>query len=250
MWPKHNADQLISKILKRGFDGNSWRLLRLGSGGLDLHTQCHMATKSSYAPVGSVQEDRREPEDVQRSANNPGKSGGDWWWAEILCAVLGTALIIALCIVLNRYDGKPSPTFGTAFGSALTLNTIIAILGAAAKAALLYPVAECVGQLKWIWFSRKHRPLNDLAIFDRASRGIWGGLEVIWATRMTNIASLSALLMVLGFAFDPFTQQLVSYQVSRRPSDTPRAAVSTATGWILDDSGKANTWIVSGPGTT
>lgn len=207
-----------------------------------------MTTKSSYAPVESVREDHGESAGSQHHRTETGILHGDWWWAEILCAVIGTVLIIALCLVLNRYDGKPSPTFGEAFGSALTINTIVAILGTAAKAALLYPVAECVGQLKWIWFSKKHRSLNDMATFDQASRGIWGGLELLWTTKLTSIASLGAVLMVLGIAFDPFTQQLLSFQIQNQAVDTSRATIGVATGWVGDDSGQQNTWIISGSG--
>lgn len=113
-----------------------------------------MLPKSSYTPVESVREDQSESQKAWRSTPKSGNGlwNVDWWWAELLCALLGTALVVALCIVLNRYDGAPSPPCGSAFGSALTLNTIVAILGTSARVALLYLKAECIGQLKWIWF--------------------------------------------------------------------------------------------------
>jgi len=124
---------------------------------------------------------------------------------------MGILYIAALVIILRTYDGQPSPRFGTAFGSALTLNTVTSILSAAAKAALLYPVAQCMGQLKWIWFSKGRRALDDMSVFDRASRGISGGFELMWRTRVGTVAVLGSLLMIYGIAIDPLSQQLVQY---------------------------------------
>jgi hypothetical protein len=109
----------------------------------------------------------------------------DNWHLEIVCVVFGSVLVVALYLVLQIYDRKPAPQFGSAFGSSLTLNTIVAIIAAAAKLLLLFPVAECIGQLRWIWFSHDYRQLNDFATFDRAARGsIWSGFELLRTTRM------------------------------------------------------------------
>lgn len=107
------------------------------------------------------------------------------WLLEIASTILGIALIVALVVFLKEYDGKPSPQFGDFLGTALTLNTVVAILSATSKASLLWPVAECMSQLKWLWFAGdRARPLVDLATFDVASRSTWGGFELIWRTRL------------------------------------------------------------------
>lgn len=207
-----------------------------------------MAPKSSYTPIERVREQVTELDRPQCDASDKAAiRRSDWWWAELLCAAFGAVLVIALCIVLKNYDGGPSPTFGKAFGSSLTLNTIIAILGTAAKVALLYPVAECVGQLKWIWFSQQHRALRDMATFDRASRGIWGGFELLWATRLTSIAPLGGLVLLFAVAFDPITQQLISYKVVGVPELSSQATVSVATGWINKDTSE---WTIGDPSNT
>lgn len=121
----------------------------------------------------------------QRNCTSAFKTTDDNWLIEIICVAVGAVLIVALYLVLQAYDGKPAPKFGPAFGSSLTLNTIVAIIAAAAKIALLYPVAECLGQLRWIWFARDKRQLNDFATFDRAVRGsMWSGFELMWTTKM------------------------------------------------------------------
>jgi hypothetical protein len=115
----------------------------------------------------------------------------DNWLVEIICVLAGSACLAALCLVLQRYDGKATPHFGSAFGSSLTLNTLVAIIAVAAKFLLLFPVAECVGQLRWIWFSHGYRPLGAFDTWDFAAWGsVWSGLELIWTTKMRSLASL------------------------------------------------------------
>ena len=153
------------------------------------------AKKSSYLPVGSVKEDEEAEDTSQKPTRRPGRHAraksrllkhlsDDCWLVEISCAALGAIFIVALCLVLRAYDGRPAPHFGSAFGSALTLNTIVAIIAAAAKAALLYPVAECVSQLKWLWYAKDYRRLSDMSTFDKASRGISGGFKPLRRTKL------------------------------------------------------------------
>ena len=69
------------------------------------------------------------------------------------------------------------------------------------KAALLLPVAEGLGQLKWNWF-RKPRPLADITIFDSASRGPRGALQLILKGRL--LSTLGAFLVITTLVIDPF----------------------------------------------
>jgi hypothetical protein len=59
----------------------------------------------------------------------------------------------------------------------------IAVFAAISKAALILPVSEAVGQLKWIWF-RKERTLSDFYAFDNASRGPWGSAMLLRTTKL------------------------------------------------------------------
>lgn len=43
-------------------------------------------------------------------------------------------------------------------------------------------IAECLSQLKWLWFKRE-RYLIDLVIWDEASRGAWGASGVVLGLR-------------------------------------------------------------------
>lgn len=61
----------------------------------------------------------------------------------------------------------------------MTLNSLLALLTTVAKAGLMIPIGAAIGQLKWIWFAQKERPLADFQTFDEASRGPIGSLKLI-----------------------------------------------------------------------
>lgn len=77
---------------------------------------------------------------------------------------------------------------------------------------MLYPVAEGISQLKWIFFQRNAYTLSYLEIFDYASRGPLGALNSLWRLKFqAMLASVGAIATVLAIAIDPFTQQILSY---------------------------------------
>lgn len=90
------------------------------------------------------------------------------------------------------------------------LLTISNILGKIASAALIVPTSEALGQLKWNWF-HKSKAMWDFEIFDKASRGPWGAVMLLFRTRGRSLAALGALLIVLLLAIDTFFQQVVEF---------------------------------------
>ena len=98
-----------------------------------------------------------------------------FWVVEILWSLVGVGCVIAIVVVLAQFDGKQPPEWQ--FG--ITLNTFLAFLASLAKAALLHPVTEGVGQLRWTWYSRNARPVGDLEVFDSATRGTFSGLALL-----------------------------------------------------------------------
>ncbi|KAK3660689.1 hypothetical protein LTR56_000447 [Elasticomyces elasticus] len=199
-----------------------------------------MAGKSAYAQVRVDERNEENAKSTPSTRASPGASDGarqrtglfdDGWATETICIALGTVLIIVLYIVLRAYDGRPAPRFGSTFGGALTLNTIVAIISASAKATLLLPVAECISQIKWLWFASDYRRLSEVSTFDRASQGILGGLELLWITRFRTFASIGTVLLILGIAIDPLSQQLISSAERSVPSDGPNATVGTLSEW-------------------
>ena len=104
----------------------------------------------------------------------------DWWLVELLAVLLGIIAIVALCALLRHYDGKTAPRADPIAGVNITLNTLVSILATIGRVALLLSVSECISESKWNWYRGKHRPLDDLDTFDKASRGAWGGLQLLW----------------------------------------------------------------------
>jgi hypothetical protein len=91
--------------------------------------------------------------------------------------------------------------------------TIITILSKIASAALILPISEAIGQLKWTWFhGKKSRDAFDFEIFDKASRGAWGSFMLLCRTKGKALAALGAVLTVLLLAVDTFFQQVTDLQ--------------------------------------
>ncbi|KAF2830652.1 hypothetical protein CC86DRAFT_378915 [Ophiobolus disseminans] len=126
---------------------------------------------------------------------NASKSIFKRWLFEIV-----SVIISALCMALlqNRPLGKWS--FGL---------TIITVLSKIASAALILPISEAIGQLKWSWFHGKEsKDALDFEIFDKASRGVWGSILLLFRTKGKSLAALGAMITVLLLGIDTFFQQV------------------------------------------
>lgn len=109
--------------------------------------------------------------------------------------------------VLIYYQDKKLPNWP----GVLTLNAFIAILSKISGAALVLPVSEALGQLKWSWFQGDSKKMWDFEIFDNASRGPWGSILLLIRTKGRALAALGALITLLSLALDPFFQQVVDF---------------------------------------
>jgi hypothetical protein len=130
------------------------------------------------------------------------------WLLEIISWSLSAACMAGIIVVLAVYKDKGIPNWPLG----LTLNAYISVLSKIATAALLLPVSEALGQLKWSWFNKdKSKQLWDFEIFDNASRGPWGSLHLLLLTRGRTLAALGALVTIFALATDQFFQQVVEY---------------------------------------
>jgi hypothetical protein len=111
-----------------------------------------------------------------------GITGFGWGW-ELLAWVTALISLVAIFGILVAFDHKPLPQWP----HSITLNTIIAIFSQISATALSIPLSECISQLKWLWFTRRNRPLYDFDTFDKASRGPWSSLVLIWKTNARSI---------------------------------------------------------------
>lgn len=82
---------------------------------------------------------------------------------------------VVIVVVLIIFNGHPIPEWPLS----ITLNSFLAFFTSVAKLALLYPVSEAFGQLRWLRFTEKDRKLSEFETLEQASRGIFGSLKLL-----------------------------------------------------------------------
>jgi hypothetical protein len=115
-------------------------------------------------------------------------------------------------------------------------NTAIAILSTLTRASLMFPLSECIGQLKWV-FLEKSRSLHSIQTFDSASRGPIGAINFLWELRFASpITTGAAIVTFLLLLFQPFMQQTIVYSSRPAPMSQEIAAVTRAIQWAYEES--------------
>jgi hypothetical protein len=77
--------------------------------------------------------------------------------------------------------------------------TIITVLSKIASGALILPISEAIGQLKWTWFhGKKSRDVFDFEIFDKASRGALGSFMLAIDTFFQQVTDLQERWILQG----------------------------------------------------
>ncbi|KAI9890304.1 MAG: hypothetical protein M1814_004214 [Vezdaea aestivalis] len=130
------------------------------------------------------------------------------WAPEIISLVISVIALGAIISVIKALEGKP---VRNVFG-ALTLNGLIQILSTILKAALLMPVAEAIGEQKWLWFATGPKRLSDIGEFDLASRGPRGSLRFLFRLPHNKATCLGAVITLVSLGLDTFTQLVVQTQ--------------------------------------
>ncbi|KAF1936729.1 hypothetical protein EJ02DRAFT_506389 [Clathrospora elynae] len=133
------------------------------------------------------------------------------WLLELVSWLFSAVCMAAIIGVLIKLKDEPLNKWTLAEQTGLTLNTYISILSKMAGAALILPVSEALGQLKWSWFLEHSKQMWDFEIFDNASRGPWGSLLLLIRTKMRALAAVGAMIMLCSLALDPFFQQVVDF---------------------------------------
>lgn len=103
----------------------------------------------------------------------------EWWLLEILSWCFSAACMTAIFGVFLKFDDETQPKFPLG----ITINGFISVFSVCAKAALILPTAEGLGQLKWSHFKEKPRPLMDIERIDLASRGPYGAVLLLGRAR-------------------------------------------------------------------
>lgn len=103
----------------------------------------------------------------------------DWWMGELLAILSSIITLFAIIVILRKYDDRSLSTFS----QKVPLNFVVSTLATVSKSSLLLTVASALGQFKWLWVSSKQRRLQDLQVFDEASRGPWGASRLLISKR-------------------------------------------------------------------
>ena len=150
------------------------------------------------------------------------------WLLEISAAVFSVVCLLCNVAVLRALDGRKYKSWHVA-GVDITPNTLISITSTLSKSGFLLPVAEGLSQLKWTHSQREPHSLLDIQRFDEASRGPLGSLKLLLDMRWRALAaSAGAIITVLAFAIDPFTQQILSYPTKSSAAGNETASIAVA----------------------
>lgn len=151
------------------------------------------------------------------------------WWEEILSISIAVVCTVLSIAVLAYMNGRSLDEWELR----LQPNTLIALLATVTRAALIYPLAECLGYLKWRYFERS-RKLAHLQTFDAASRGPLGAIKYIWTLPVRSpLATCAAILTTLLLLFQPFAQQTINFASRVAPMANETAHAFQATSWNM-----------------
>ncbi|KAJ5518091.1 hypothetical protein N7453_000513 [Penicillium expansum] len=196
----------------------------------------HPETASMVAEEDPAQRDpTRSFKSLKSKPHRCGFDLGNSWTWEIGSAglsVVGIALLIGFLISIH---GKPYANWQYTASP----NTIISIIAAITKAALLNAVSACLGQLKWRLYDRSSSaPLEYMQTIDEASRGLWGALKVLSrvasGSKMGILTFSGASLTFLAVAVDPFAQQILSFPSRQVQALNETALIQSACNYTAD----------------
>ena len=150
------------------------------------------------------------------------------WLPEIISFLFAVVAFLAIVILLAVRKDKPLPNWPSLIG----INSLVAIFSSVLRVALLFPVAECVSELKWIWFANP-QPVSDFDRFDSASRGPWGALKLLLKRPGNGLTSLGASITILLLAVGPFVQQILQFSSCPIPLEGSSAIVARTNNYTV-----------------
>ncbi|KAK0618872.1 hypothetical protein B0T14DRAFT_197627 [Immersiella caudata] len=131
----------------------------------------------------------------------------NWWWE------IGAAFVSAVCmglilVILALADGIALD----AWKLPIQPNSLISVFTTIGKSSLMVPLAGCLSQLAWQHFASEPRSLDHIRVFDDASRGPWGAMELLVVIgKRGYLARLLAIATVLALGIEPFAQQILEF---------------------------------------
>ena len=102
----------------------------------------------------------------------------DWWIKEIGAMLISILSLLCIVTILRMHEGRPLPDWPFS----ITINSLVSIFSTIMGMTILVSLEQCISQAKWHWF-QEYRPLADMDMYDRGSRGPWGALRMLWDIR-------------------------------------------------------------------
>ncbi|KAI1741519.1 hypothetical protein F4680DRAFT_415625 [Xylaria scruposa] len=152
-----------------------------------------------------------------------------WKW-EIIAVVLAMGLLGSIYGILRRYDGQRLPDWG----SAININSLIAVLSTFLRALLGFVLAEIIGQAKWTYFiynksldgyDTPARRLIAIDRFDRATKSVMSALSLLYYIIPGVTTSIAVATMVSCLGIGSFMQQAIQTQVCQFPVSNANASL-------------------------
>ncbi|KAF6802135.1 hypothetical protein CMUS01_15445 [Colletotrichum musicola] len=128
------------------------------------------------------------------------------WRSEVFALLVSLSAFAATLGILGAFNEKLQPKLPTG----INITTLISVCSTVMRAAMVFVLAEVIGQSKWFWMA-KPRPLRHIDHFDQAGRGTWGSVKFLlrtWKIKL-HVVSLSAFIIVVSHGIVPFSQQAV-----------------------------------------
>lgn len=152
----------------------------------------------------------KDSEKVSGSPNTTENYATEWWnqWGlEVLPGVLSMVALVATVITLEPHQGEPLPNWPCD----ISINALLSVYSVVFKICLIFVIQSCISQQQCVWFTSE-RQLYDVTLFDSARQGPYGSAVWIWVHRLRQpLTTLSAVILILSVAVDPFYQQLLHY---------------------------------------
>ena len=128
----------------------------------------------------------------------------DTWLLQGLSVLGSIVLTSVLVVLLARFDNTPILEW-----NGISLNAVVALIATMLKGLVALTVSDCLGQAKWIWFSRQRRSLSDFVIIDQGSRGPLESVKLLRKPVARSFIDFDAILIILSVPMDSFVQLTV-----------------------------------------
>ncbi|KAJ2994366.1 hypothetical protein NUW58_g1577 [Xylaria curta] len=153
---------------------------------------------------------------------------GKHWLPETASLVFAISIFVAVVVLLATRRDKPQPDWP----SLLNINALLSILTTLLRVSILFPVAEAITELKWIWFANVH-PLRDIDHYEAAGRSPWGALKLLCRRPSDILTSFGAAIIVVTLAIDAFSQQVLNFYSCPQPVTGMSASIARTNNYTV-----------------